>query len=74
MWDRSSLALHAQVECESQVTCVAWQPNGRHLYASTSDDGVVLYEKNGLEHGKFGIRSSGLCRLRYFHNGCFLMV
>lgn len=61
MWDRSSLTLHAQAECESHISCVAWQPNGRHLYTSTiSNDGscIVLYEKNGIEHGKFSIRAS----------------
>ena len=41
---------------------LAWQPNGRHLYAAQQDaqgQRVILYELNGLQHGSFNVPGPG---------------
>ena len=41
---------------------VAWQPNGRHIYAvhdNAEETKVGLYERNGLSHGEFSLRTKG---------------
>jgi elongator complex protein 1 len=61
VWDRDSGALHAVGEAaEGLCGALAWQPNGRHLYAaarSSSSSSVLLYERNGLRHGGFDLPS-----------------
>ena len=59
--------LHAVGAAPQGLHCVlAWQPNGRHLYAAhalADQHRVVLYETNGLEHGGFDVLTSGALRL-----------
>ena len=63
IWERKGAELHAMGEHARGLDGVlAWQPNGRHLYAAQHVDGrptIVLYEANGLQHGGFAVSSSG---------------
>lgn len=63
VWDREGCELHAVGAAPQGLHCVlAWQPNGRHLYAAhtlAEHHRVVLYETNGLEHGGFDVPTSG---------------
>ncbi|EIE25950.1 IKI3-domain-containing protein [Coccomyxa subellipsoidea C-169] len=58
IWERESGALHAVGEhAPGLLGKLAWQPNGRNLYAACRQpDGalrVLLFERNGLQHGGF---------------------
>lgn len=49
-------------KAEALLSVLAWQPNGRHLYAAQKDahgQRVVLYELNGLQHGSFEVSGPG---------------
>ena len=63
VWTREG-ELHAVGEAtEGMLPLLAWQPNGRHLYAAQASPGggqrVVLFETNGLQHGGFDILQAG---------------
>ena len=50
---------------DDTVGCVAWQPNGRHLYAATVPSPqdlsrLYLFENNGLVCGSFLLRHPGI--------------
>ncbi|KAG1673002.1 hypothetical protein FOA52_005932 [Chlamydomonas sp. UWO 241] len=72
VWDRSTFELHSTAEAADRVGApLAWQPNGRHLYAvqdaspgganptdATAAPGqhrVLLFERNGLLHTGFDL-------------------
>lgn len=63
VWEREGFELHAEGAAPRGLHCVlAWQPNGRHLYAAQAQGDrhrVVLYETNGLEHGGFDVSAPG---------------
>ena len=63
IWERDNFQLHAVGETLEGLTPVlAWQPNGRHLYAAQQlgdAASVFLFEANGLQHGSFDVRVSG---------------
>jgi len=63
VWDGRTLSLHAEGEAATALSAVAaWQPNGRHLYAAQhagSTPRVVLFERNGLQHGGFDVPVAG---------------
>ena len=64
LWEREAAQLHAVGEhCNSLSGHIAWQPNGRHLYAACArPDGqisIILYERNGLQHGSFDLHGAG---------------
>ncbi|GMH34369.1 hypothetical protein BSKO_02203 [Bryopsis sp. KO-2023] len=65
VWERASLTLHSRAEEASALNTIAWQPNGRHLFASKScskdeaSSSMILYERNGLRHAEFDLRSKG---------------
>ena len=63
VWDGKTLQLHAEGEATAALSApAAWQPNGRHLYAvqhAGSTPRVVLFERNGLQHGGFDIPVPG---------------
>lgn len=63
IWEREGCELHALGAAPQGLhPILAWQPNGRHLYAAHSQGQhhrVVLYETNGLEHGGFDIPRTG---------------
>ncbi|CAL5218701.1 g412 [Coccomyxa viridis] len=66
IWEREGCRLHTVGEhCASLSGHIAWQPNGRHLYAAcTRPDGlpsITLYERNGLQHGGFDLHGKGVC-------------
>lgn len=49
-------------KAEGLLPVLAWQPNGRHLYAAQQDaqgQRVILYELNGLQHGNFEVSGPG---------------
>ena len=58
-----SMQVKATAQAENDLTgCIAWQPNGRHLYAAATIDDIsamCLFESNGLGHGSFCLRSQG---------------
>ena len=55
IWERDECVLHAIGEdTVGLLGPVCWQPNGRHIYAAQEvegQQGVVLFERNGLSHG-----------------------
>ena len=57
VWEREECVLHAIGEdVAGLLGPVCWQPNGRHIYAAQDvrgQQGVVLFERNGLSHGNF---------------------
>ena len=59
IWEREGCELHAIGKAPQGLHPVlAWQPNGRHLYAAHLQGNhhrVALYEANGLEHGGFDL-------------------
>lgn len=64
VWERESGALHAMGEhAAGLLGTLAWQPNGRHLYAPCMQSGgalrVLLFERNGLQHGGFDVPGTG---------------
>ena len=63
VWDGRTLQPHAEGEAAPALSAVAaWQPNGRHLYAAQhagSTPRVVLFERNGLQHGGFDVPVPG---------------
>lgn len=63
IWEREGCELHALGAAPKGLHPVlAWQPNGRHLYAAHPQGQhhrVVLYETNGLEHGGFDVPRTG---------------
>ncbi len=68
VWQTEGCALHAvgKALTGGLYSVLAWQPNGRHLYAAHAQGRhhrVVLYETNGLEHGGFDVPRSGLSLL-----------
>ena len=68
VWQTEGCELHAVGKAPSAglYSVLAWQPNGRHLYAAHAQGNhhrVVLYETNGLEHGGFDVPRSGLSLL-----------
>lgn len=79
IFDGATLRLSAVAQAECPLTgCIAWQPNGRHLYAGASvqDTSIMcLFEPNGLGHGSFSLRNQGACLLccvnlhRHFSQG-----
>ncbi|DBA88250.1 hypothetical protein WJX77_011440 [Trebouxia sp. C0004] len=80
VWQTEGCALHAVGKTPSMglYTVLAWQPNGRHLYAAHAQGPhhrVVLYETNGLEHGGFDVPRSGrLTQLSWSSNSELLAV
>ena len=65
VWERESGALHALGEhAPGLLGKLAWQPNGRNLYAACRQpDGalrVLLFESNGLQHGGFDVPGKGV--------------
>lgn len=74
VWQTEGCALHAVGKATSMglYTVLAWQPNGRHLYAAHAQGNhhrVALYETNGLEHGGFDVPRSGLSLLTSLYLG-----
>ena len=68
IWERESGALHAVGEnAPGLLGKLAWQPNGRNLYAACRQpDGalrVLLFETNGLQHGGFDVQGKGMLPL-----------
>ena len=63
VWERDACVLHAIGEhSPGLLGPLAWQPNGRHIYAAQRLDGqqrVVLFERNGLSHGCFKVHHEG---------------
>lgn len=63
VWEREGCELHAVGAAPQGLhPALAWQPNGRHLYAAHlqgEHHRVVLYEANGLEHGGFDVPRTG---------------
>lgn len=64
IFETSGLKHKATVQTDDLLNgCMAWQPNGRHLYVSSpSKEGssrILLIETNGLEHGSFDLRTNG---------------
>ncbi|CAD7702171.1 unnamed protein product [Ostreobium quekettii] len=63
IWERESCSLHSTGDTTNLVgRALAWQPNGRHIYATCNCDGhlsMKLFEKNGLGHGSFDLPSQG---------------
>ena len=64
IWEREKCQLHAVGEhCAGLSGHIAWQPNGRHLYAACAGlDGlpsIMLFERNGLQHGGFELHGKG---------------
>lgn len=57
VWEREECTLHAIGEDTAGLLGpLCWQPNGRHIYAAQQtggQQGVVLFERNGLSHGSF---------------------
>ncbi|KAA6419594.1 MAG: elongator complex 1-like [Trebouxia sp. A1-2] len=80
VWQTEGCALHAvgKASAVGLYTVLAWQPNGRHLYAAHAQGNhhrVVLYETNGLEHGGFDVPRSGrLTQLSWSTNSELLAV
>ena len=64
VWVREGCELHAVGKAPLGLHSVlAWQPNGRHLYAAHAQDSchwVALFETNGLEHGGFHVATPGI--------------
>lgn len=63
VWTREG-QLHSVGKAPNGVlhASLAWQPNGRHLYAACPAGPahrVVLYETNGLQHGGFDVPTPG---------------
>ena len=63
VWTRDG-QLHAVGESVVGLQPVlAWQPNGRHLYAvqqhANGQQRVLLFESNGLQHGGFDLCVTG---------------
>ncbi len=74
VWQTEGCALHAVGKAPAMglYSVLAWQPNGRHLYAAHAQGShhrVVLYETNGLEHGGFDVPRSGLSLLNTLYLG-----
>ena len=63
IWERENLQLHAAGEdADGLLPVLAWQPNGRHLYAARQGGPaprVLLFERNGLQHGGFDVPVDG---------------
>ncbi|KAK9915662.1 hypothetical protein WJX75_002381 [Coccomyxa subellipsoidea] len=64
VWERESGALHSVGEhAPGLLGKLAWQPNGRNLYAAcrqpTGALRVLLFESNGLQHGGFDVPGKG---------------
>ena len=64
IWEREGGRLHAVGEHAAGLSGpIAWQPNGRHLYAAclraNRQPGILLYESNGLQHGGFDLHGQG---------------
>ena len=63
VWNREECDLHAIGEdIDGLSGPVAWQPNGRHIYAAQEmqdRQSVVLFEGNGLSHGSFSTAAQG---------------
>ena len=64
IWEREGGRLHAVGEHAAGLSGpIAWQPNGRHLYAAclraNGQPDVLLYESNGLQHGGFDLHGQG---------------
>ena len=64
IWEREGGRLHAVGEHAAGLSGpIAWQPNGRHLYAAclraNGQPGILLYESNGLQHGGFDLHGDG---------------
>ena len=64
IWEREGGRLHAVGEHAAGLSGpIAWQPNGRHLFAACrradGQPGILLYESNGLQHGGFDIHGQG---------------
>ena len=61
-----SLKLSATAETKDDIVgCLAWQPNGRHLYAASVPSQqdlsrLYLFESNGLIRGSFLLRHPGM--------------
>ena len=74
VWQTEGCALHAvgKAPAVGLYSVLAWQPNGRHLYAAHAQGShhrVVLYETNALEHGGFDVPRSGLSLLNRLYLG-----
>lgn len=63
IWERENFQLHADGEAaDGLLPVLAWQPNGRHLYAAQQGSTaarVALFERNGLQHGGFDVPVGG---------------
>ena len=64
IWERKGGRLHAVGEHAVGLSGpIAWQPNGRHLFAACrradGQPGILLYESNGLQHGSFDLHGQG---------------
>ena len=73
IWDREGCQLHSVGEYMPGLLPVAsWQPNGRHLYVARSSRAgaelqVVLFERNGLQHGSFDVPGPGKLTQQHFN-------
>ena len=70
MWERESGALHSVGEhAPGLLGKLAWQPNGRNLYAACRQPNgalrVLLFESNGLQHGGFDVPGKGMLSPSY---------
>ena len=69
IWESEGCKLHSVGEAAPGLLGpIAWQPNGRHLYAAQQQvpaqsqaaaQCVVLFERNGLLHGELAVPGSG---------------
>ncbi len=59
-------------KADALLPVLAWQPDGRHLYAAQRDaegQRVILYELNGLQHGSFDVAGPGWLLVQEFEPG-----
>lgn len=63
MWTREGQLHAVGQDTPGLQPVLAWQPNGRHLFAlQQQPDGqqhILLLESNGLQHGQFDLSIAG---------------
>ena len=62
IWARDGQLLAVGEATSGLQPVLAWQPNGRHLYAvqalPSGQERVILFESNGLQHGGFNVNTA----------------
>ena len=79
IWERTG-ALHAVGEAAPGLAGpIAWQPNGRNLYAAATGPAnvpsVLIFERNGLRHGGWDLEREGASTIfpASEHGACLLV-